>query len=151
MVEKHRDETSRKKSSKTSSEEAEAKAYSDLRRRLRRLSVDLWIWEVCSLLLSAFCVGAIIVILIEYDNKPIPDWDLGLTINGIISVLAVVAKASMILPITKAISQLKWNWFWKKHRPVQDFQFIDAASRGPVSKLFTMMTNRNIADLTSLS
>jgi hypothetical protein len=111
----------------------------DLLRRLRQLSVDLWIWEVVSLLLSACCVGAIIVILLRYDNKPLPAWNYGLTINGVISVLAVVAKAAMILPIAEGISQLKWNWYWKYSRPVMDFQFFDAASRGPWGCLMLLL------------
>ena len=103
----------------------------NLKRRWRQLSIDLWIWEVGSLLLSTCCVGAIIVILLEYDNKPLPTWNYGLTINGVISILAVVAKASMILPIAEAISQLKWHWYWGRQRPIMDFQVFDAASRGP--------------------
>lgn len=105
--------------------------HPNLRRRLRQLSVDLWIWEVGSLLLSTACVGAIMIILLKYNNKPLPTWNYGLTINGVISVLAVVAKASMILPIAEAISQLKWNWCWQRRRPIMDFQVLDAASRGP--------------------
>lgn len=111
--------------------EQNAEEYPNLRRRLRQLSVDLWIWEVGSLLLSTACVGATIVILLKYDNKPLPTWNYGLTINGVISVLAVVAKASMILPIAEAISQLKWHWYWGRCRPIMDFQVFDAASRGP--------------------
>jgi hypothetical protein len=94
------------------------------------LSVNLWIWKISSLLVSTCCVGAIIVILLKYDNKPLPTWNYGLTISGIISVLPVVAKASMILPIAEAISQLKWRWYWEQYRPIMDFQVFDAASRG---------------------
>lgn len=69
--------------------------------------------------------------MLKYDNKPLPTWSYGLTINGVISILAVVAKASMILPIAEAISQLKWHWYWGRPRPIMDFQVFDAASRGP--------------------
>ena len=109
----------------------EAEPLDALKRRLGQLSVDLWIWELGSLLLCTMCVGAIIAILLRYDNQPLPSWSFGLTINGVISVLAVIAKASMILPIAEAISQLKWHWYWRHHRPILDFQYLDAASRGP--------------------
>lgn len=42
-------------------------------------------------------------------------------------VLAGVAKASVILPIAEAISQLKWCWFWGRQRSVVDFEIFDGA------------------------
>ena len=78
------------------------------------------------------CVGTILVILLRYDGRPLPAWSYGLTINGVISVLAGIAKASMILPIAESISQLKWHWFWNgQSRPIMDFEYFDTASRGP--------------------
>ena len=130
----------------------DSEPFVDLRPRLRQLSIDLWIWEVGSLLLSTTCVGAIIAVLLRYDGKPLPRWDYGLTINGVISVLAVIAKASMILPIAEAISQLKWHWYWKHRRPVLDFQFLDAASRGPWGCLMLLCRPRqwNVASIGAL-
>lgn len=72
------------------------------------------------------------MILLRYNEQPIPDWNYGLTINGVVSVLAGIAKASMILPVAESISQLKWHWFSTgKPRPVIDFEHLDTASRGP--------------------
>lgn len=103
-----------------------------LRQRIRQICIHLWIWELLSLLLCMSCVGAIVIILLRYDGRPLPDWKYGLTINGVISVLAGVAKASMILPVAESISQLKWHWFWNgRSRPIVDFEYFDTASRGP--------------------
>lgn len=103
-----------------------------LRQRIRQICIHLWIWELLSLLLCVSCVGTIIILLLRYDGKPLPAWDYGLTINGVISVLAGIAKASMILPVAECISQLKWHWFWKgPSRPIMDFEYLDTASRGP--------------------
>lgn len=102
------------------------------RQRIRQICIHLWIWELLSLLVCVTCVGTIIIILLRYDDRPLPNWGFGLTINGVISVLAGIAKASMILPVAECISQLKWHWFWNASaRPLMDFQFFDAASRGP--------------------
>ena len=98
---------------------------------LKRISLNLWLWELLGLLTSIACVGAILVVLGKYEGQPVPEWRFGLTVNGLISVLAVVAKASMILPIAEAISQLKWHWYWSRERPVLDFERFDSASRGP--------------------
>ena len=102
-----------------------------LRHRLRRLNLTIWLWETLSLLMSTACVGAILFILAHYDNQPIPTWRYGLTINGVVSILAVIAKAAMILPIAECISQLKWAWYWGRERQMMDFERFDLASRGP--------------------
>ncbi|KAK1808906.1 swr complex subunit [Friedmanniomyces endolithicus] len=106
---------------------------------IRRICVTLWIWETLSLLTSATCIGAIVVLLSHYDGKPLPNWKYGLTMNGVISILAVVTKASMMLPVAETLSQLKWCWFWKTHRPVCDFESFDSASRGPWGSLMMLL------------
>lgn len=105
---------------------------SGLRQRIRKICIHLWIWELLSLVLCMSCIGAIIIILLDHDGKQLPGWNYGITINGLISVLAGIAKASMILPVAESISQLKWHWYWKgQARPVVDFEYFDTASRGP--------------------
>ncbi|KAI5359713.1 hypothetical protein Slin14017_G092740 [Septoria linicola] len=97
-----------------------------------RAGCSSWIWEVLNFLVSFLCIGAIIIILAKFNDKPLPKlgW---LTLNGIVSTLAGISKAALILPISEAISQLKWHWFWNadRPRPISDFQIYDSASRGP--------------------
>ncbi|KAK3625379.1 hypothetical protein LTR56_004014 [Elasticomyces elasticus] len=109
---------------------------------VRRVCVALWLWEALSLLTSIFCIGGVVVLLCLYDGEPLPSWSYGLTINGVISILAVVTKASMVLPIAEALSQLKWNHFWRNSRPVRDFESFDSASRGPWGSLVMMFSMR---------
>ena len=59
---------------------------SGLRQTIRRWSVKLWLWELLSLLLSSLCVGAVIMILLRYNGRPLPTWRYGITINGAVSV-----------------------------------------------------------------
>jgi hypothetical protein len=61
---------------------------------VRRTSLEFWIWELLSLLVSLTCVGAIIILLAHFDDKPLPNWSYGLTLNGIISILSGIAKSS---------------------------------------------------------
>lgn len=105
---------------------------------LRRINISIWLWELLSLLVSMMCITAIIVILAHYNRQPVPTWSYGLTINGVISILAVTAKSSLVLPVAEAISQLKWAWFWKKQHPVQDFERFDSSSRGPWGSLILL-------------
>ncbi|KAF6831307.1 hypothetical protein CPLU01_06864 [Colletotrichum plurivorum] len=64
-----------------------------------------------------------------FNNKPLPQWPLGLTLNTAITLLATFARAAFIVPVSESLSQLKWLWYLRA-RPLKDFQDFDAASRG---------------------
>ncbi|KAF6787643.1 hypothetical protein CMUS01_16437 [Colletotrichum musicola] len=64
-----------------------------------------------------------------FNNKPLPQWPLGLTLNTAIALLATFARAAFIVPVSESLSQLKWLWYLRA-RPLKDFQDFDAASRG---------------------
>lgn len=109
------------------------------RRRFWHVS---WIWETLSLLLSISCITAVLILLLFYDNKPIPTWRF-LTLNTAISILAVVAKSALLVPVAEVISQQKWYWFWGDDaRPLSDFQRHDAASRGPWGSFVLLLRPR---------
>ncbi|OCL08202.1 hypothetical protein AOQ84DRAFT_278825, partial [Glonium stellatum] len=55
---------------------------------------------------------------------------LGITLNAFVSLLAAIAKGSMLVPVTTYISQPKWHWF-SRPRNLKDFEIFDDASRGP--------------------
>lgn len=101
-----------------------------------------WIWETLSLLLSISCITAVLTLLLFYNNKPIPTWRF-LTLNTAISILAVVAKSALLVPVAEVISQQKWYWFWGDDaRPLSDFQRHDAASRGPWGSFVLLLRPR---------
>lgn len=95
-------------------------------------------------------MGAIVVLLANLNNKPLPNMGF-LTLNGIVSTLAGISKAALILPISEAISQLKRQWFWNvdRPRPISDFQIYDSASRGPWGSL-CLLARPRLAHLSSL-
>lgn len=109
----------------------------------RRFWHTSWIWETLSLLLSISCITAVLILLLFYNNKPIPTWRF-LTLNTAISILAVVAKSALLVPVAEVISQQKWYWFWDedKPRPLIDFQRYDAASRGPWGSFVLLLRPR---------
>lgn len=96
----------------------------------------VWILEILSLLGSVLCLLAILILLGAFNNKPLPDWKF-ITLNGIISVLSDLAHAALVYPVTEAIGQLKWVWYWDAQRPrrVADFEVFNNASRGPFGSL----------------
>jgi hypothetical protein len=51
---------------------------------------------------------AIVTVLIVLDGRILPVWPLGLTLNGLLSVLSSTAKSALLLPTAEAVGQLKW-------------------------------------------
>jgi len=96
-----------------------------------------WVVELTCALISCIAIVAIAALLFEYHDRPLQTWPSDrITINTTISLLSLVAKASMVLATTQAISQLKWSWFCQPTlRRVIDLQIFDNASRGPLGSL----------------
>ncbi|KAL5371752.1 hypothetical protein DPSP01_014032 [Paraphaeosphaeria sporulosa] len=105
--------------------------------------VKRWLLEIISWLLSALCMCAIIVILFFLQNKPVPKhWPLNITLNAYIAILSRVASASLMLPVSEAIGQLKWSWFQGRSKKMWDFELFDNASRGPWGSLMLLVRTR---------
>ncbi|KAL6918855.1 hypothetical protein FSST1_002881 [Fusarium sambucinum] len=96
-----------------------------------RRHVRPWLAEFiwCALALSFF--AALVAVLFHFDNHPLPEWPLGLTVNTLIALLSTVCRAMVIVPIEEGLSQLKWNWFATGRRPLKHLHDFDQASRGP--------------------
>lgn len=99
-----------------------------------------WLWELLSWVISALCMGTIALILLLSDNRPVGSNDV--TLNSIISVLSGVAKAALLLPTAEALGQLKWSWFWRDTKKVEDFEAFDSASRGPWGSLMLLLKTK---------
>jgi hypothetical protein len=89
--------------------ESENKQTSRISRFITAYIRDWWLLEILSWTISAMCIGTIIGILYFYDGKRIPNWRVELfTLNGLISMLAGLAKAALLLPTAEALGQFKW-------------------------------------------
>ncbi|KIY02138.1 uncharacterized protein Z520_02276 [Fonsecaea multimorphosa CBS 102226] len=102
---------------------------------------DYWWDEVASLILGIIALGAICAVLAAYDGQPVPRLPHGITLNAIVSFLATIAKACLVLPLASVIGQGKWLWFLNGHK-LRDIQTLDAASRGPMGALQMLATRR---------
>lgn len=87
-----------------------------------------WLFELMSWIVSASCMTAIIVIYFHIRDRPISEG--GGVYLTLTNILGKVSSAALILPITEAIGQLKWNWFHSSNA-IWDFEIFDKASRGP--------------------
>jgi hypothetical protein len=75
---------------------------------------------------------AIILVLHRFDEKPLEFLPLNITLNAFLAFFTTLAKAGLLLPLTEAVSQWKWNLYQSspRGRPLMDFQVLDNASRG---------------------
>lgn len=96
-----------------------------------------WNFEILNCLIAVGFLVAIIVVLYNFDGKPVPDWPYGITLNALVSVLSTAMKAGMVCIATESLSQLKWSWFNQGNK-LSDLALLDAASRGPAGALIAL-------------
>ncbi|KAF1922569.1 uncharacterized protein M421DRAFT_77848 [Didymella exigua CBS 183.55] len=94
-------------------------------------------------------MGAIIGVLINLQDDKLSNWTLdkrtGLTLNAYISVLSKMAGASLIIPVSEALGQLKWSWFLQHSKQMWDFEIFDNASRGPWGSFLLLIRTKGKA------
>lgn len=111
--------------------------------------VKRWLIELISWIFSALCMAAIVGVLIYLQDDRLSNWTLdkrtGLTLNAYISVLSKMAGASLILPVSEALGQLKWSWFLQHSKQMWDFEIFDNASRGPWGSFLLLIRTKGKA------
>ena len=117
---------------------------------------DWWWAEILCAVLGTALIIALCIVLNRYDGKPSPTFGTAfgsaLTLNTIIAILGAAAKAALLYPVAECVGQLKWIWFSRKHRPLNDLAIFDRASRGIWGGLEVIWATRmtNIASLSAL-
>ncbi|KAK4450824.1 hypothetical protein QBC34DRAFT_66264 [Podospora aff. communis PSN243] len=114
----------------------------------RRTAIMEWKDEILAMAVSIIVLLAVAVIAYSMDNRPLADWPLTnsvvpISINAVISALAVVSRGTLAVPIVACISQLKWLHF-RTPRKVEHMDVFDEASRGGLGSaklLFKIPTN----------
>ncbi|KXH40665.1 hypothetical protein CSIM01_06926 [Colletotrichum simmondsii] len=88
----------------------------------------VWWQEILCIMISYASLLAIVVVLASHDNHTLPKWRFKITLNTFLAFFATLAKGAFMLPVSTALSQLKFTWFMKT-RPLHDFQVFEQASR----------------------
>ncbi|KAF3038388.1 hypothetical protein E8E11_002506 [Didymella keratinophila] len=111
--------------------------------------VKRWLLEILSWMFSAICMAAVIGVLIYLQGDSLSRWTLQekthLTLNAYISILSKMAGASLILPVSEALGQLKWSWFLEHSNKIWDFEIFDNASRGPWGSFLLLVRTKGRA------
>ena len=108
----------------------------------RHQSNSSWIPELVCLLVAVASVGAIVGVLARHEGKALPSWPHSITLNALIALLATVANASLALPLSSGLSQLKWIWFRTRRAPLSDMELFDEASRGTMGAALLLVKLR---------
>jgi hypothetical protein len=103
----------------------------------RRFSRPVWTFEILAALLSLGFLSAIFGILHYGNNKRLSEWKLYISPNALVSFIGTLARACMLFIAATVISQMKWLYF-KRNRPLSDFDLLDSASRGPLGSLMVL-------------
>ncbi|KAF0329930.1 hypothetical protein GQ607_002697 [Colletotrichum asianum] len=86
----------------------------------------------------------IVIVLLNFDQEPLPSWPMGITLNSLLAFLTTVAKATFIVPVSTAISQTQWTWLNRGHpKPLYDLYIFDQASRGALGSLLLLWKIRS--------
>jgi hypothetical protein len=107
----------------------------DNKSRLIERLRQLWVPDILWCLVGLGCGAAIVGVLAHYDGERPPQWALGITLNTFLAFLATVAKASLLIPVTRGLGQLRWVWFSSGPRRADDFELFEGATRGAFGSL----------------
>jgi hypothetical protein len=108
---------------------------------ITRICLDTWIAETVACIFSIACITAIASILYVYDDRPIPRFPSGVTLNTIVSILSTSARSAIISTVSTCVGQLKWCWYRRSKKSLNDAQTMDDASRG-LSGAIRMLCSR---------
>lgn len=114
-----------------------------------------WYWKnwkyesaACILVLS----GPLVIFgtLYPYNGQPSPQWPFNASINSLLSVYALVLKASIAVILASCIGQLQWKWFAMESRSLYDMVRFDQATRDAGGALNLIWRQRFQQPLTAL-
>lgn len=89
-----------------------------------------WALEIVSLMIATGAMIAMVVLLAQYDDQPLPKWPHDITFNAMIALLATLTVTALAVPLSNSFSQLKWIRFTTGAAPLADMEIFDDASRG---------------------
>ncbi|KAK4212767.1 hypothetical protein QBC37DRAFT_317608 [Rhypophila decipiens] len=99
-----------------------------------------WVWEVSATCLSVTTIGNTAIAVSFLKGRPLPQWPLGITPNALLSIYAVIFKASASFVLQSCVGQLHWTWFKSHPRPLADVSLYDAAGRGAWGSVMWLYT-----------
>ncbi|KAK4185423.1 hypothetical protein QBC35DRAFT_454281 [Podospora australis] len=103
-----------------------------------------WLPEIAWCFASIALFAILVAVLVICNDKPLPEWPRGVTLNTIVALLTTFCRMAFFIAVTEAISQWKWNWFAtaRRPRPLKDLNVLDSASRGAGGSIKAVVRSR---------
>ena len=117
--------------------------------RHQRLFSAWWL-EALACIASLAALLATFATLYHYMDQPSPRWPRWISLNTVVSIYALVLRTAIVFVLNEGIGQLKWLWFGKTSRPLDDLQTWDDATRSPVGASVLIASLRGRQWLASL-
>lgn len=84
-------------------------------------------------MLGVVIIAGLCLVLQAYDHEKMPQFGevIGttLTLNTVVALISISAKAALLLPVAEYVSMLKWIWFSDHYRALSDLSTFDQARR----------------------
>ncbi|KAJ4299107.1 hypothetical protein N0V90_004351 [Kalmusia sp. IMI 367209] len=94
----------------------------------RRSTKFGWWWEITSAVFSIACTAAIVAVLVSVNGKSLEHWKVQkIRPNALVAIFSTVAKSALLFPLAECLGQLKWEYFERRARPVNQLQSFDNA------------------------
>lgn len=106
-----------------------------LSRVCNSLSSIRWGMEMMAMTASFACMGALIWVLVLFQDRPLADWSFWISLNAVVAIAATAAKATLLAAMSACLSQEKWQHFSHRSHCLEDLAIIDYASRGPLGSM----------------
>ncbi|KAI0097971.1 hypothetical protein GGR51DRAFT_566012 [Nemania sp. FL0031] len=128
----------------------------------KRLMQYWWAWELLAATLSITAAVALVIVLIEYDERPQQDIAMGtlnFSLNALVAALSTVLRSSLMVAVTGPLNQSAWNRFAARHasqrqvsRELKDLDSFGGAATDAWSSLKVLWRTKgwNIAALGAL-
>lgn len=91
---------------------------------------ESWILELLGFVVVAVALAAIVALLSRYNGQLNPQFPV--TLNVMASLLGAVANAATLTGAQSSIAQLKWIWFARRTRPLNELASFQNARSGPL-------------------
>lgn len=101
---------------------------------------DSWWPEFLGLIGSMAAIVSVAIVLGIYNGKEEPGWPT-VSLNTLISWLSTFGRASVLIPISTSIGQLKWTTFARNKHNLSELRAFDEASRGAMGSVRMIWTH----------
>ena len=105
---------------------------------------DWWALELGSMVLGTISIVVVAILLLGVDGDEMPQWQLGITVDTVLSLLAGFSKSCLLMPTAEALGQIKWTSSTTKVKRAIDVERIDKATRGTWGSLVLIIRARGV-------